>query len=71
MKIQRCMVRRMGLEPTREYSHYPLKVARLPFRHLRINANSAFVIHSFYIISNNALIVNTFFKFFINCKFSQ
>ena len=34
-RIQRHMVRRMGLEPTREYSHYPLKVARLPFRHLR------------------------------------
>ena len=32
------LVRRMGLEPTREYSHYPLKVARLPFRHLRITA---------------------------------
>ena len=35
-QVQRHMVRRMGLEPTREYSHYPLKVARLPFRHLRI-----------------------------------
>ena len=30
------MVRSMGLEPIRTYVHYPLKVARLPFRHDRI-----------------------------------
>ena len=24
------MVQEMGLEPTRAYAHYPLKVARLP-----------------------------------------
>lgn len=29
------MVRRMGLEPTRANAHYPLKVACLPFHHLR------------------------------------
>ncbi len=28
-------VRRMRVELTQDYSHYPLKVARLPFRHLR------------------------------------
>ena len=31
------LVRSVGLEPTRAYTHYPLKVARLPFRHDRIS----------------------------------
>lgn len=26
-------MQQMGLEPTRDFSHYPLKIARLPFRH--------------------------------------
>ena len=30
------MVRLMGLEPIRAFAHYPLKVARLPFRHNRM-----------------------------------
>ena len=30
------MVRSGGLEPPRVYTHYPLKVARLPFRHNRM-----------------------------------
>ena len=30
-------VRQKGLEPSRDCSHHPLKVARLPFRHCRIS----------------------------------
>ncbi len=30
------MVRMRGLEPPQDYSHYHLKVARLPFRHIRV-----------------------------------
>ncbi len=32
-----CEVRMARLELAQENSHYPLKVARLPFRHIRLN----------------------------------
>ena len=63
-RIQRHMVRRMGLEPTREYSHYPLKVARLPFRHLR-----RFALQLYYYINNAAksqYFLQNFFILFTN-----
>ena len=31
------MVRLVGFEPTRDFSHHPLKVACLPFLHNRIS----------------------------------
>ena len=40
------MVRLMRFELTRPYGHYPLKVARLPFRHNRDRK-----LHDYYIIS--------------------
>lgn len=27
----------MGFEPTHPFGHHPLKMARLPFRHVRVN----------------------------------
>ena len=54
------MVRRMGLEPTREYSHYPLKVARLPFRHLR-----RFALQLYYYINSAGKSQYFFEKIFI------
>ncbi len=30
-------MRTMGFEPTHPFGHHPLKMARLPFRHVRVN----------------------------------
>ena len=53
------LVRRMGLEPTRAYAHYPLKVACLPFHHLR---RWCVVSCDYHIIADYVWFVNTFFK---------
>ena len=33
------LVRSVGFEPTRDFSHHPLKVACLPFHHARMYIN--------------------------------
>lgn len=36
-------MRKRGLEPLRGYPHYHLKVARIPFRHLRIDCATQYM----------------------------
>jgi hypothetical protein len=36
-------MRKRGLEPLRGYPHYHLKVARIPFRHLRIDSGKQYM----------------------------
>lgn len=36
-------MRRRGLEPLRGYPHYHLKVARIPFRHLRMVSGAKYM----------------------------
>jgi hypothetical protein len=38
------VVRTRGLEPPQDCSHYHLKVARLPFRHVRVRRQSQWLI---------------------------
>ncbi len=47
-------MRTMGFEPTRVFTHYPLKIARLPFRHVRMTIE--FIIRYYKPICQTALI---------------
>lgn len=56
------MVRIVGLEPTRAFARYPLKIVRLPFRHIR---SIVYIIHGFAIFVKMILKCSTFQIIFI------
>ncbi len=63
-----CKMRSRGLEPPRVYTHYPLKIACLPFHHDRADSmnatnlpNKSTIRSNFYNIPSSIPLVNAYF----------